>query len=176
MRLSHIHEDDDLFDTMLSDVREKIRKRGNVVKSERKTEIYTLDLYHGSKADINSLEREGDNFTLNPDKSEQGLLWFTHIFIRGYDPEEYAKAHGDWVLAYPLKTVKHYDEIEYEDGSVESKAPEEMVAKVDPLKNSRLSCFGTYCIELPKGWYWTYKTEKFIGTTNEISFTADSIL
>lgn len=182
-------EQNDLFDDMFAATKAKIKKRGNVVKSQRKTEPYTFDLYHGSKADLNSLEKEGNNFTLSPEKSEQGLLWFTHIFwgikTNPMDDEHpkptrpatwlYAKAHGDWVLTYPLKSTKHYDEVEYEDGSTELKAPEEIIEKADPLKNNKFSCFGTYCIELPEGWYWTYKTEKFIGTTNAVSFSPDMI-
>ena len=168
-------EQNDIFDDMFAATKSKIKKRGRVVKSQRKTETYTFDLHHGSKADLNSLEKEGNNFILSPEKSEQGLLWFTHIFIRGYDPIEYAKAHGNWVLTYPLEATKHYDEVEYEDGSIESKSPEEIIEKADPLKNNRFSCFGTYCIELPEGWYWAYKMEKFIGTTNTVSFSPNMI-
>ena len=169
---------DDLFDDMFADVKAKIKKRGSVVKSQRKTEPYTFDLYHGSKADLNSLEKEGNNFILSPEKSEQGLLWFTHIFINAFDPIEYAKAHGDWVLTYPLEATKHYDEVEYEDGSIESKAPEEIIEKADPFRNNRFSCrmgYNEFCIELPEGWYWAYKMEKFIVTTNTVSFSPDMV-
>ena len=106
------------------------------------------------------------------------MLWFTHKFIEVYDPIEYAKEHGDWVLTYPLEATKHYDEVEYEDGSIESKAPEEIIEKADPFRNNRFSCrmgYNEFCIELPEGWYWAYKMEKFIVTTNTVSFSPDMV-
>ncbi len=169
------------FDDMFSDTLEKIKKRGKAVKTQLKTEPYTLTLFHGSKADINSLDKQGSNFILDPNKSEQGLIWFTHEFIKGYNPFEYAKGHGDWVLTYPLETKKHFNEVQYEDGTIEQKAPNEIMDKMDTTKNSRFLCsFGSmfsggHCIELPEGWYFTYKHEKFIGTDDKVYFSPDMI-
>lgn len=174
-------EQEYFFDDELDAAKEKIRKRGKVVKKELKTEPFSLKLYHGSKADLESI-KQGSNYVLDPNQSEQGLLWFTHQFINGYDPLEYAKGHGDWVLEYPLETKKHFDEVQYEDGTIEQKAPDEMVEKMDTTKNSRFMCsFGSmfsggYCIELPEGWYFTYKHEKFIGTSNPVSFSQGMVL
>jgi hypothetical protein len=172
-------KENDLFDSMFDkdadEILARIKKRGKVVKSQPHSEPYTLTLFHGSSVDLESL-RVGDNFVLNPSKSEQGLLWFTHPFIRGYDPIEYAKGQGDWVMKYPLHTKKLSTDIHYEDGTVVSRAPEEILNKLDPTKNSRFMCLSDSCIELPEGWYFTYKNEKFIGTNKKVSFSKDMIL
>ena len=168
------------FDDELDAIEEKIKKRGKVVKEELKTELFSLILYHGSKADLESI-KQGSNYVLDPNKSEQGLLWFTHEFINGYNPLEYAKGHGDWVLEYPLETKKNFNEVQYEDGTIEQKAPDEIMDKMDITKNSRFMCSsgsmfsGGYCIELPEGWYFTYKYEKFIGTRNPVTFSQEMV-
>jgi len=162
------------FEDMFGDL-PKSRTLGNIAQLDRRSEPYLLELYRGFDADLNSLERQGDDYVLSPEKSEQGMIWFTHQFINGYNPMEYVSGRGNWLLTYPLETVKHYDEVVYEDGSVRTNAPEDIIAQAEPTENSRFSCFGNYCIELPDGWYWTYKTEKFIGTTNRIVVSQDML-
>jgi hypothetical protein len=161
--------ENDLFDDMFADSAERVRKRGKKVKKDRKTEPYSFELYRGFDADLDSLEKQGENFILSPKQSEQGMMWFTHHFITGYDAKEYVSGRGEWLLTYPLQAMKHYDNITYEDGSVEPRAPDELVDKVRSIENSTWSCFGTYCLELPKGWYWSYKSEKFIATSNKVA-------
>ena len=167
--------ENNILDDMFGDIREKIKKRGKEVKRERKTEPYSFELYRGFDANLDDLEKVGENFILSPKKSEQGMIWFTHQFIGGYNAQDYVSGRGEWLLTYPLQSVKHYDNVAYEDGSVESRAPDEVVDKVQSTENSRWSCFGSYCLELPEGWYWTYKTEKFIGTTNKITVQPNMI-
>lgn len=167
---------EDILDDMFADVKANIKKRGKPVHSQRKSDSYVMELYRGFDANLDSLEMSGDKFVLSPKRSEQGMLWFTHQFVRGYDPVDYVTGRGEWLLKYPLRTTKHYDQVTYEDGSVETKSPDEVVDKVDPTKNSQLSCFGTYCLELPSGWFWTYKTEKFIGTTNKVYVSSNMIV
>ncbi len=157
------------LDDMFGDIKEKLRKRGQAGKTERKKEPYVFELYRGFDANIDALDKVGGNFILSPKKSEQGMLWFTHHFVRGYNALDYVTGRGEWLLKYPLQATKHYDQVTYEDGSVETKSPDDILKKVEPTENSQFSCFGAYCLELPKGWYWTYKTEKFIGTTNKIT-------
>mgnify|MGYP003975508913 FL=1 len=161
--------ENNILDDMFGDIREKIRKRGKEIKRERKTEPYSFELYRGFDADLDTLEKVGENFLLSPKQSEQGMMWFTHHFINGYDAKEYVSGRGEWLLTYPLQAMKHYENITYEDGSVDTRAPETVVDKVRTTENSQWSCFGSYCLELPKGWYWSYKMEKFIVTNNKIT-------
>ena len=162
---------EDIFDDMFADT----KKRGNPVKKQRKSEPYTFDLYRGFDADLDSLEKQGDKFVLSPEKSEQGMMWFTHMFINGYNPREYVAGRGQWLLTYPLQAKKHYDEVTYEDGSVRTESPDEIMSKAIPTENSRFGCFGKFCLELPQGWYFTYKMEKFIATKNKITVSPSMI-
>tara|TARA_Y100000034_G_scaffold42710_2_gene52294 strand:- start:16187 stop:16741 length:555 start_codon:yes stop_codon:yes gene_type:complete len=160
--------ENNLLDDMFADIKEKIKKRGKAVSTQRQTEPYRFDLYRGFDADLTTLEKQGDNYVLSPKQSEQGMLWFTHHFVRGYNAVDYVTGRGEWLLTYPLQATKHYDKVVYEDNSVETRSPDEIVSKAEPTENSEFACFGAYCLELPRGWYWTYKTEKFIGTSNKI--------
>jgi len=175
MSFKHYLKENDLFNSMFDDVRDRIKKRGKSVSSKHKTENDTMTLYHGSKANLDSL-KDGNKFTLDPQKSQQGLLWFTHSFIRGYAALEYAKDHGKFVIKYPLQIKKHFIETQYEDGSIKTIAPPEMVEKIDHTENSNFLSVSNYCIELPSGWYFTYKNEKFIGTNNKISFSKEMLV
>jgi len=164
------------FEQLRSETEEKSKARGSVIKTERKTEPYTLELYRGFNTDLTNLEREGDSYILSPENSEQGMMWFTHQFIGHYNPLEYAKSHGDLLLTYPLQCIKHWDEITYENGDVDQRFPEDVDSQSDFTQNNRFHClYRAYCLELPEGWYWTYKTEKFIGTTNKITVSPDMV-
>lgn len=161
------------LDDWFAETKEKIRtereERGSVVNVERKTEPLTFNLYRGFDANLAELEKQGDSYILSPDKSEQGMLWFTHQFITHYNPVEYASSHGEFLLTYPLQCQKYCDEITYENGYTEKRSPKEIEDQDNPTENNRLRCVSfEYCLELPEGWYWTYKNEKFIGTTNKI--------
>jgi len=152
----------------LDDLFGQSRDRGKIIRRERKIEPYTFNLYRGFNPE------HLQNQLLTPERSEQGMLWFTHQFISGYDPVDYAKGHGQLLLTYPLTVKKIYDLVHYEDGSTDTETPKEI--QPDPTENNRIRClYGAYCLELPKGWYWTYKTEKFIGTINNIRITPNMI-
>lgn len=141
------------------------QKKKKVLKKETNlNRNIVLDLYRGFDANLNDIKRKGDKLILSPDKSEQGLIWFTHILIGYYDPIDYARSHGEWLLTYPLKCLKHYDRVWYDDGSIEDSIPKIILDKTDPLNN----CKFHMGIELPDGWVFSYKTEKFIGCTEEL--------
>jgi len=163
------------LDEFKEEERIKRESRGSIVNVERKTELYTFDLYRGFDVKLEELERQGDSYVLSPKKSEQGMLWFTHKFITYYDPLEYARSHGDLLLTYPLQCRKHWEKITYENGETEQRSPEDIKSQENPLENSGFRCFFEYCLELPDGWYWTYKAEKFIGTSNEIVVSPNMI-
>jgi len=163
------------IDQWFEEFKLKIKQRGNTISSERKTEPFTFELYRGFDANLDNLEKSGNSYILSPKKSEQGMLWFTHDYISGYDAKEYVAGRGEWLLTYPLNVTKHYDIVTYEDGSKENIAPDEINNQSDSLSNNRFRCMGNYCLELPEGWYWTYKTEKFIGTTNKIQVSKNML-
>lgn len=167
--------ENNILDDLFADTRAKIQKRGKPVKRVRKSEPFTFELYRGFDANLDYLELEGDKLVLSPKQSEQGMLWFTHMFINQnhHRAKDYVKGRGKWLLTYPLQATKHYDEVTYEDGSVERATPQDIYNKAEPTENSRYYCTGgmegSYCLELPPGWYFTYKMEKFIGTTNKLA-------
>lgn len=132
---------------------------------------YTLTLYRGFNVDLDALEREGEYLVLSPKRSEQGLIWFTHNFIRGYDPIEYVKGRGEYILTYPLKCKRHIQVIHYDDGSTVDMIPQETMDKTNPYEN----CPFHMGIELPKGWVFSYKMEKFVGCSNKLRITRDML-
>jgi hypothetical protein len=129
-----------------------------------KTEKIVLDLYRGFDADIDSLKKQGDKYILSPHKSEQGLIWFSQ-WLRD------AKGRGEWILKYELSAIKHYQRHHKEDGSYIDITPEEIEQKSNPLENSQI--YGG--IELPDGWFWSYKTQKYIVASKPIEITRDMI-
>jgi len=140
----------------------KIRK---VVKTDPpKTKEIILDLYRGFDADIDKLKKSGSKNILSPDKSEQQAIWFSQ-WLRD------AKGRGQWILKYPLKAKKHYIRTHYDDGSYIDRTPEEIEKQENPLENS--SIHGG--VELPNGWLWSYKNEKYIISVKPILVSNDMI-
>jgi len=132
---------------------------------------YTLELYRGFNVQINNLEKRGPYYILSPKKSEQGLIWFTHNLIRAYDPKEYVQGRGSHLLTYPLQCVRHLQNVKWSDGTVSTKVPEEIKELTIPTDN----CQYHMGIELPLGWVFSYKHEKFVGCSIEIKITPDML-
>lgn len=139
-------------------------KLSPVVKREERVVSYVLTLYRGFNADLNSLEQDANNYYLSPKKSEQGLIWFTHMFINGYDALDYAKNHGEWLLTYPLTVRRHIEINTRKDGNTFNATPEYFRHLSQPTENSPYYAG----IELPEGWVFSYKYEKFIGCTKKL--------
>jgi len=137
--------------------------RGEVVDRQPNSERGQLRLYHGFNRDPQTF-----NYEFDPSKSEQGMLWFTHNMIRGYDPYEYASSKGRFVLTYILDIEKRSEKVTYQNGKSEYIVPEDMRELAIPTSNSRYMVSFDHLIVLPEGWFFTYKTEKFIGTTQII--------
>lgn len=157
------------FDDFFPDKEEilnRLKKRGKEVERKGFIEPLTIICYRGFDADLESIKTIGDKLVLSPKKSEQGMLWFTHKFINHYNPMEYIKGRGEWLLTYPLKAKKIYDLVTYEDGSTDQKKPQNIDSNT--TENNRHLCFWDMCIELPENWFFSYKTEKFIVTNNQI--------
>jgi len=136
-----------------------------------KSDQVTLLLYRGFDADIDELERRGDQYVLSPHKSEQGMLWFTHSLISGYDPKDYVSGCGRYILTYPLQCVKHYQRTHYDDGNYWDEIPSEVLEQTNSFENCRF--YQGY--ELPEGWYFSYKMEKFIVCSIPIAISSDMI-
>lgn len=107
-----------------------------------------LKLYRGM--DIN-LDKFDNEITLSPNKSEQQSIWFS----RNYED---AKGRGKYILEYPLDAIKHIQTIHFVDGNTSERIPEHINDLTNPYKD----CKYYAGIELPDGWFWSYKTEKYI--------------
>lgn len=145
--------------------------RKEVSRDSPKTTSVTLTLYRGFDVDVNKLQRSGQGYVLSPSKSEQGAMWFTHKLIRGYDPIQYVQGRGSHLLTYPLQCVKHSQTIHYSDGSTYDTIPEEIQQQTEGTDNCRF--YAGY--ELPDGWYFSYKNEKFIICTVPITVAPNMI-
>lgn len=164
---------EDFFKETPEEKAERERKsRRKKIKEQRVSEPYELVLYRGLRIDPNNIPAQ---MTLDPSKSDQGLLWFTHSFIRAYNPIEYAKNHGDVLLTYPLQCKRHYILATYDDGSQDKEIDEEMISKAISYENSRFLASWPYCYELPNGWVFSYKMEKFIGCAIPLTVTREML-
>jgi hypothetical protein len=122
-----------------------------------------LTLYRGF--DPHTAKQEGDSFILSPERSEQGMLWFTHDLIGGhYNPIEYAAGHGSLFLTYPLHCKRHVETAHWSDGTESDSTPDYFHSKVEPTENCRFHMG----YELPEGWVFSYKMEKFVGCTHTL--------
>lgn len=147
---------------------EKIKSRGNVVKKELKTEDIILPVYHGFNTNP-----EDFNYIFDSSKSEQNLLWFTHKYIRGYDPITYASNKGKYLLTYPLKVKKITELITYQNGEQTTRCPENI--KVNSFENSKYLQSLDFIIELPINWIFSYKHEKFIAFNGKLKTNSSMI-
>lgn len=150
--------------------RQKLKTRGSVVSKQRSSKPDKLVLYHGFNTDPVTF-----GYKFDPKVSEQGMIWFTHKFIRGYNPIEYASSRGQYILIYPLDITTYVDNVTYQDGSKEEVAPEDLEKLVIPTENCSYLMSGPRIIKLPNGWVFTYKNEKFIGTSNVIQARPDQV-
>lgn len=133
--------------------------KANIIGQEEKTVPMTLELYRGFDADLQTLEQDDRFYYLSPRKAEQSQLWFTHRYIRHYDPVDYAKNKGRWFMRYELPVKKHIKFLTWDDGAKSESLPNWWYDKVDPTQDGKFHAG----IELPDGWVFSYKTEKFIG-------------
>lgn len=146
------------------------RKRHEIIDPPTQREV-ELILYRGFR--YLPPANEDGTYTFSPDKSEQEALWFTHSFISGgYDAENYAKAHGDYLLTYPLMVIKHYQRICYDNNEdCREITPEAIKELSDPSENCRF--YAGY--ELPEGWFFSYKMEKFITCSVPLTVSKEMI-
>ena len=161
-RIAQTNSDEFLswFDTSMDDIRARIKHK---VIGEPESKSVNLTLYRG----FNYLPKiDNGSYLLSPSNSEQGALWFTHSLVSGnIDSLEYAASHGKYLLTYPLTVIKHFQKVSYDNSDDSYDAvPDEIDEKSDRLENCRF--YMGY--ELPEGWFFSYKTEKFIICEKEI--------
>lgn len=160
---------DDFFS--IKDWKEKQKYK---IKSPPQQKNITINLYRG----FNYLPPPNPNgtYTLSPQNSEQQSLWFTHDYIsRNIDPIEYAQSHGKYFLIYPLEAIKHYQTVSYKP-PYDNESPYTIIPEeINNLTNTTENCRFYSGIELPEGWLFSYKTEKFIVSTIPIIITKDMI-
>jgi len=141
----------DTFQDWFKEETERMKKIHVVSKDEPSVESTILKLYRGFDADLHKLQKSNDNYILSPEKSEQGMIWFSQNI-------NVAQGRGKYLLIYPLRCKKHIQQIHYSDGRIYRAIPEEIQEKTMPTENCKF--FGG--IELPDGWFFSYKTEKHI--------------
>jgi hypothetical protein len=139
------------FQDWFQEEMEKTKDRRMVKKDPPSSENKTIILYRGFDADLNKLQKSGSNFIFSPKKSEQGVMWFSM-------DRRVAQGRGKHILEYPLQIKKHFQVIHYSDGSTYNDIPEEIKEQEHPTENCRF--WGG--IELPEGWFFSYKVEKHI--------------
>lgn len=167
MKLSTIREGLDFEELFGSDSpKPKIVHLG-----EPQSREYVLELFRGFDVDPKALERRGGRLVLSPKKSEQGLIWFTHKLINGYDPIEYVRGRGNYLLTYPLECIRHFQKVHWSDDSTSTKIPDRILDLTEPTQNCRYYMG----IELPEGWVFSYKYEKFIGCSIELEITENML-
>lgn len=158
----------DLLDTTKEEWEEQEKHK---IISEPKQESIILTLYRG----FNHLPNPNPDgtYTLSPDKSEQKSLWFAHNYMNIREsPLEFAKSYGKYLLTYPLKVTKHFQIVSYDNNKeYYHLTPKEIQDKTNTLENCRFYSG----IELPEGWLFSYKTEKFIVCTIPITITKDML-
>lgn len=137
------------------------------VSRETISEPYVLMLYRGFDFNPDKIEVRGEKYVLSPKKSEQGMMWFAHkLQNTSTSPIEYVKGRGAYILEYPLEIRKFYDLVKLDDGRERIEPPKGMDFP-DPTQNQRVMCSGA-CYELPEGFVFSYKIEKFIGCTMDL--------
>tara|TARA_R110000751_G_scaffold132023_3_gene234443 strand:- start:231 stop:737 length:507 start_codon:yes stop_codon:yes gene_type:complete len=148
-----------------------------VEKLPPESKTVTLMLYRGFNLDFGGVKRENDKIKLSPTKSEQGMMWFSHSLVRLNTPyKEYALSHASkwdngYLLTYPLKCTKHYQTKVYSDGTTYDAIPDEILDMTNPTEDCNLHMG----IELPNGWVFSYKHEKFIGCTKYLYVDSDML-
>jgi hypothetical protein len=163
---------DDL-DEWFAESKEEVERRARRkrMSEERVTEPYVITLYRG----MNLPAQLPSTLRLDPSRSEQGMLWFAHSHVRGYDPVEYAMGHGNTLLTYPLGAKRHYLLAKFDDGTEEAEVDRSCAGQAEDTLNTRFLVSFPYCIELPEGWVFTYKHEKFIGCLIPITVSGNML-
>jgi hypothetical protein len=166
---------DDIFKETPEEKAEADRKaRAKKISEQKVTEPYKLTLYRGFNLEPRDIK---ESMVLDPSRSEQKMLWFTHEFCRLYrnSPVQYAKNHGTVLLTYPLTCKVHFVRAKYDDGSERKELDKVIAERINHAENSKFMIAGFYCIELPDGWVFTYKDEKFIGCSIPLSITKNML-
>lgn len=136
-----------------------------VSKDAPSSKKITINLYRGFNGDLNKFQKDTQgNFIFSPRKSEQGVLWFSRSL-------DVALGRGEHLLTYPLTVTKHFQKVNLSNGSSYEDVPDEILSLSKPTENCRF--YGG--IELPEGWLFSYKVEKHIICTKDISVATGMI-
>jgi len=141
----------DTFQDWFTEEAGKSKNRHIVSKEPPAFKTFITTLYRGFDANLDELNKENGNYILSPKKSEQGFLWFSQKL-------NIAKGRGEYILEYPLQVKRHYQTVHFNDGSSYEDVPEEILDQTIPTDNCRFFAG----MELPEGWFFSYKTEKHI--------------
>ena len=160
--------------------------RKQVIKKIRKVESVTVNCYRGFP--YRSLERDlvdedQEHITLSPQRAQEGILWFTNDLQRqglelSVGPKMYAEnlvGDGGFLLTYPLKCTKHYNEVHYGQGEIANESPEELVEKITHTGEGQLRSLGNAVYELPAGWMFTWQVEKHMGCQTNLTINRNML-
>ncbi len=141
-----------------------------ISKSEPTRSPVTLTLYRGFYGPLRGLTRlKTGEYVLSASRSDQGVLWFTHQLIGVYkDYIAYARQHGTHLLTYQLECWRHQQIERLADGTTRSVVPDEIEALDDTPEDAEGSRFWRG-YEVPAGWFFSYKIERFICCDHELA-------
>lgn len=155
------------FGTSMDEVNDKLSHK---IVGQTESRIETWTLYRG----FDHLPKlQSGKYIFSTQNSEQNFLWFTHQMIsRSIDPLEYAISHGKYLLTYLLNVTKHFQTVTYDNSNEKYETtPPDIIGLSNPTEN----CSFYMGYELPDGWFFSYKTEKFIICSKPIVVSPDQI-
>jgi len=148
-------------------------------KRKPKSVPVTIMCWRGFGEDVldrDLLSKNSTSLVLSPYQSQEHLIWFTNSLQQAglelsESPIDYAKHYATkdhqigYLLSYPLTATKHYDEVEYNNGTKGVEPPKELLEKARQLQTeeSQYRIYHSAVYELPKGWVFTWQNEKHIG-------------
>lgn len=166
------------YEDDLAQALERMSNRKKMVFEKDVEEPYVITCWRGfdqRSYDRDVIKNDG-RILMDSSRAMEGIFWFTHSLQSPSDfsgeggPKEhailYANKNGKgYLLTYPLRCVRYYKLISYDDGSSEEKFPE------DSEKNN----IHGKAYDLPEGWFITWQVQKFMGFKGVLSIDKSMI-
>lgn len=147
--------------------------RKKFIRKETKVMPIIVDLWRGFNGNLKDFEYDEKNYLFSPEYGEQGMLWFTSLYCScSSDPIEYAKGNREWLTTHKINCKRHIQTNYFDDNSKNEGLPDYWDTLADPSTNCRYYLG----IELPEGWVFTSKVQKFIGCKHNLLIPKTSVV